>query len=395
MVAVASQIDSSSEQFAANRASMMTFVERLRALETRAQKASSKRQATFEKRGQLIPSDRLNRLLDPGMPFLRLHTLANFGVDNPDQETSIPGASVLVGIGFVGGARCMIWVDDSGISAGAMTGKTGEVALSLQTICKRQKLPLIHLVESAGANLLQYQTELWSTFGAIFRNLAQMSAMGLPTLVVLHGGPRARRPRSANPLRTFVPSCEKLRQMWTTVQFGTATDWHPRSPPNGSEVISGVYRSSAKTAPPRRSYQSSHQQRYPNHPPRSCSARHPQSRYPPRPRHREYWFPDQDYPHQNWQGYAILKKAYPDLTDGLTDRSVSADRVFRKWPGASKRPFVRVSRVHEAVLQTSSYWRGSQQIAPSSNLSGMPQRPYQSPSNASGIATGVSNKICA
>ena len=137
MVAVASQIDSSSEQFSANRASMMTFVERLRALETRAQKASSKRQATFEKRGQLIPSDRLNRLLDPGMPFLRLHTLANFGVDNPDQETSIPGASVLVGIGFVGGARCMIWVDDSGISAGAMTGKTGEVALSLQTICKR------------------------------------------------------------------------------------------------------------------------------------------------------------------------------------------------------------------------------------------------------------------
>jgi geranyl-CoA carboxylase beta subunit len=191
MVAVTSQIDSGSEQFAANRASMLTFVERLRALETRAQKASSKRQATFEKRGQLIPSDRLNRLLDPGMPFLRLHTLANFGVDNPDQETSIPGASVLVGIGFVGGARCMIWVDDSGIAAGAMTGKTGEVALSLQTICKRQKLPLIHLVESAGANLLQYQTELWSTFGAIFRNLAQMSAMGLPTLVVLHGGSTA------------------------------------------------------------------------------------------------------------------------------------------------------------------------------------------------------------
>ena len=157
MVAVASQIDSGSEQFAANRASMMTFVERLRALEKRAQGASAKRRATFEKRGQLIPSDRLNRLLDPGMPFLRLHTLANFGVDNPDQDTSIPGASVMVGIGFVGGARCMIWVDDSGIAAGAMTGKTGEVALSLQTICKRQKLPLIHLVESAGAKLLRQQ----------------------------------------------------------------------------------------------------------------------------------------------------------------------------------------------------------------------------------------------
>ena len=191
MVALKSQIDVNSESFVANRASMMAFVERLRSLEARTQQASAKRRSTFEKRGQLLPSDRLNCLLDPGMPFLRLHTLANFGVDDPDQDNSVPGASVMVGIGFVGGVRCMIWVDDSGISAGAMTAKTGEVVLSLQMICKRQKLPLIHLVESAGANLLQYKVELWSIFGAIFRNLAQMSAMGLPTLVVLHGGSTA------------------------------------------------------------------------------------------------------------------------------------------------------------------------------------------------------------
>ncbi|MDG1987264.1 MAG: carboxyl transferase domain-containing protein [Halieaceae bacterium] len=191
MVAVTSQIDSSSESYETNRERMLEFVERLRSLEGRAQEASARRRATFEKRGQLLPSDRLSRLLDPGMPFLRLHTLANFGVDEPNQETSIPGASLIVGIGFVGGVRCMIWVDDSGISAGAMTTKSGDVALSLQSICKRQKLPLIHLVESAGANLLQYKVELWSRFGAIFRNLAQMSAMGLPTLVVLHGGSTA------------------------------------------------------------------------------------------------------------------------------------------------------------------------------------------------------------
>ena len=191
MVAVTSQIDPSSESYETNRERMLEFVERLRSLEGRAQEASARRRATFEKRGQLLPTDRLNRLLDPGMPFLRLHTLANFGVDEPNQEASIPGASLIVGIGFVGGVRCMIWVDDSGISAGAMTTKSGDVALSLQSICKRQKLPLIHLVESAGANLLQYKVELWSKFGAIFRNLAQMSAMGLPTLVVLHGGSTA------------------------------------------------------------------------------------------------------------------------------------------------------------------------------------------------------------
>ena len=191
MVAVTSQIDPSSESYETNRERMLEAVERLRSLEARAQEASARRRATFEKRGQLLPSDRLSRLLDPGMPFLRLHTLANFGVDESNQETSIPGASLIVGIGFVGGVRCMIWVDDSGISAGAMTTKSGDVALSLQSICKRQKLPLIHLVESAGANLLQYKVELWSKFGAIFRNLAQMSAMGLPTLVVLHGGSTA------------------------------------------------------------------------------------------------------------------------------------------------------------------------------------------------------------
>ena len=101
MVAVTSQIDANSETFAANRASMMQFVERLRSLEARSEEASAKRRATFEKRGQLLPSDRLNRLLDPGMPFLRLHTLANYGVDNADRESSIPGASVIVGIGFV------------------------------------------------------------------------------------------------------------------------------------------------------------------------------------------------------------------------------------------------------------------------------------------------------
>ncbi len=102
-VAEASQRDSGlPEQFAANRTSMMTFVERLRALETRAKKASSKRQATFEKRGQLIPSDRLNRLLDPGMPFLRLHTLANFGVDNPDQENQYSRCLGLGGYWFCG-----------------------------------------------------------------------------------------------------------------------------------------------------------------------------------------------------------------------------------------------------------------------------------------------------
>jgi len=191
MPEIVSLIQPNTATYDENRASMLGYVEQLRALEQRAIDASSKRNATFEKRGQLPPIERLRHLLDPGMPFLRLHTLANFCVGDPNRDTSIPGASVLVGIGFVQGARCMVWVDDSGIAAGAATDRSVEIALSIQNICMRQKLPLIHCVESAGANLLKYRVELWSQFGAVFRNLARMSSMGLPVISVLHGGSTA------------------------------------------------------------------------------------------------------------------------------------------------------------------------------------------------------------
>jgi len=191
MTVVASTIATDSDAFRENRASMLSFVDRLRDLEQRTVTASSKRNPTFDKRGQIPPHQRVVRLLDPGMPFLRLHSMANYCLEDENPETSIPGASMVVGIGFVSGVRCMIWADDSGIAAGAATQATVDVALSIQDICLRQKLPLIHLVESAGANLLKYKVELWSNFGAVFRNLARMSAAGLPTMVVLHGGSTA------------------------------------------------------------------------------------------------------------------------------------------------------------------------------------------------------------
>jgi len=191
MTVVASTIATDSDAFRENRASMLSFVDRLRDLEQRTVTASSKRNPTFDKRGQIPPHQRVVRLLDSGMPFLRLHSLANYCLEDENPETSIPGASMVVGIGLVSGVRCMIWADDSGIAAGAATEATVDVALSIQDICLRQKLPLIHLVESAGANLLKYKVELWSNFGAVFRNLARMSAAVLPTMVVLHGGSTA------------------------------------------------------------------------------------------------------------------------------------------------------------------------------------------------------------
>jgi len=181
-----SRIEPSCPDFAANREAMLARTAELRALEARAEAASEERRPRFEARGQLTPRERLARLLDPGMPFLRLHSLAGYRID-ADAENSIPGASVILGIGHVAGARCLVWVDDSGIKAGAFGPKTLPAVLSAQSLAKRHKLPLVHLVESAGANLMEYQVEGWSEGGALFRNLAQLSAAGLPVISVLHG----------------------------------------------------------------------------------------------------------------------------------------------------------------------------------------------------------------
>ena len=182
-----SRIDPSSERFVVNRKEMLALVEKLRSLETRAHDLSERRRPRFEERGQLTPRERLSGLLDPGLPFLELYNMANYLVDDQDPDSTIPGASMICGIGFVSGVRCMVFVDDSGINAGAATTTSVSKALGVLRVAQEQRLPLIHLVESAGANLMQYTVELWANGGGMFHGLARLSAAGIPTIVVLHG----------------------------------------------------------------------------------------------------------------------------------------------------------------------------------------------------------------
>ncbi|MGB0479175.1 MAG: carboxyl transferase domain-containing protein, partial [Parvibaculales bacterium] len=109
-----SKLDTKSDAFAKNRDDQLEKIAHLRMLEARAEAASEKRRPRFEERGQLTPRDRLAQLLDPGMPYLPLYNMASYCVDDPDRDTSIPGGSVLAGIGYVSGVRCMICVADSG-----------------------------------------------------------------------------------------------------------------------------------------------------------------------------------------------------------------------------------------------------------------------------------------
>jgi geranyl-CoA carboxylase beta subunit len=182
-----SRIDPSSDRFVANREEMLALVDKLRSLERRAHDLSERRRPRFEERGQLTPRERLSGLLDPGLPFLELYNMANYLVDDQDPDSSIPGASMICGIGFVSGVRCMVFVDDSGINAGASTTTSISKALGVLRVAQEQRLPLIHLVESAGANLMQYTVELWANGGGMFHGLARLSAAGIPTIVVLHG----------------------------------------------------------------------------------------------------------------------------------------------------------------------------------------------------------------
>ncbi|PHR56450.1 MAG: acetyl-CoA carboxylase carboxyltransferase subunit [Robiginitomaculum sp.] len=182
-----SKISTGADGFKKNREDMLALIDKLRGLEERAEKFSAKRKPRFEQRGQLLPRDRLKHLLDPGMPFLELFNMASYLVDDTNPDTSLPGASSISGIGFVSGIRCAIMVSDSGINAGASTVMSADKAIKVLDFALKHKLPLIHLVESAGANLMAYQVEQWAVGGGLFNRLGRLSAAGIPTFVVLHG----------------------------------------------------------------------------------------------------------------------------------------------------------------------------------------------------------------
>ncbi len=180
-------------QAAQRRAAMLERIERVRALEGRAAYESAKSKGSFDKRGQLLPRERVALLLDRNAPWLPLMSLAGYLQDiapqrwAEDEGKSVPGGGMIAGIGFVSGVRCMVVASDSGIEAGAIQPGGLEKILRVQEIALQNHLPFVHLVESAGANLLRYRVGAFVQGGALFRNLARLSAAGIPVLTVQHG----------------------------------------------------------------------------------------------------------------------------------------------------------------------------------------------------------------
>ncbi|MFL9873019.1 acyl-CoA carboxylase subunit beta [Paraburkholderia megapolitana] len=167
------------------------LIAQLHTLQARAAQESAKARPRFAKRGQLLPRERLALLLDAGAPFLELASLAGYLVGESDPEKSVPGAGMIAGIGYVSGTRCMIVVADSGIDAGALQPMGLEKFQRLQKIALDNRLPFVHLVESAGANLMQYRVEEFVNGGGNFYQLARLSAAGIPVLTLVHGSSTA------------------------------------------------------------------------------------------------------------------------------------------------------------------------------------------------------------
>jgi 3-methylcrotonyl-CoA carboxylase beta subunit len=136
-------------------------------------------------RGKLLPRERVERLLDPGSPFLEIGQLA--AGDLYDGE--VPGAGVIAGIGRVSGRQCMIVCNDATVKGGTYYPMTVKKHLRAQEIALENRLPCIYLVDSGGANL-PHQAEVFPDrdhFGRIFFNQANMSARGIPQIACVMG----------------------------------------------------------------------------------------------------------------------------------------------------------------------------------------------------------------
>ncbi len=180
------KLSAESDDFRANAAHNRALAEDLRArVATAALGGSEKSRDRHVGRGKLLPRDRVERLLDPGSPFLEIGQL----VANDLYGGEIPGAGMIAGIGRVSGRQCMIVCNDATVKGGTYYPMTVKKHLRAQEIAEENRLPCIYLVDSGGANL-PHQAEVFPDrehFGRIFYNQANMSAKGISQIACVMG----------------------------------------------------------------------------------------------------------------------------------------------------------------------------------------------------------------
>jgi len=183
---LATAVQTDSDQFRARAAHNRALAEELGSRVAEAALGGPDRaRSKHTERGKLLPRDRVERLLDPGSPFLEVGQLAACDM----YEGEVPGAGIIAGIGRVSGEQVMIVCNDATVKGGTYYPLTVKKHLRAQEIAEQNRLPCVYLVDSGGANL-PHQAEVFPDrdhFGRIFFNQANMSAQGIPQIACVMG----------------------------------------------------------------------------------------------------------------------------------------------------------------------------------------------------------------
>jgi acetyl-CoA carboxylase carboxyltransferase component len=185
MSVLASRLDTTAATYLANRSANLRLLEEISEQLARSRAGGGDRYvARHRTRGKLLARERIELLLDRDAPFLELSPLAAWGTGFH------VGASVVSGIGAVSGVECVIVANDPTVRGGATNPYSLRKTLRAMEIAERNRLPLVQLIESGGADL-PTQAEIFIPGGAIFRNLTRLSRAGIPTVALVFGNSTA------------------------------------------------------------------------------------------------------------------------------------------------------------------------------------------------------------
>ncbi|MBI2603747.1 MAG: acyl-CoA carboxylase subunit beta [Deltaproteobacteria bacterium] len=186
MERIESQVDRSADEFQQNASEMLLLVERLHdSLRMATEEGPQEQIAKHKARGKLLARERIQLLLDPDSPFLELLPLAGW-----EQKGMTLGGSLVAGIGLVEGVECLIHANVPTVKGGALNQISVQKSARLNEIARENKLPVIYLNESAGADLPQ-QSLVFNYGGAIFRDITQRSKEGIPSVTLVFGNSTA------------------------------------------------------------------------------------------------------------------------------------------------------------------------------------------------------------
>ena len=185
MGVLGSRLDPASDAYRANRAANLELLAELDRLLAQARAGGGPKYVERHRaRGKLLARERVELLVDRDGPFLELSPLAAWGTDFP------VGASGVTGVGPVAGVECVVTASDPTVRGGATNPFGLRKTLRAMEIAERNRLPLVQLIESSGADL-PTQSQIFIPGGAVFRNLTRLSRAGIPTVALVFGSSTA------------------------------------------------------------------------------------------------------------------------------------------------------------------------------------------------------------